>query len=204
MTARGEGAEPLVAEREPDAESLAPEPDLGELRRVALERLLDVSAELTTLGKMAARYATLGQLGEAVAEQACALAGLHVPSPDAVARDRLVFVVELEAQTSKLWDCHARIPKEKIVVHYLDGPSRQAAIANGLILLARALLDQLPTGGLITPEVGLSCDLEEAMAEYDQALEPTADELARQRAERSPAAGAAEPEPSYHGSGGVD
>lgn len=204
---------------------------LDALKQMALERLLELAGRLDEIGRMAPCYSSLVEIGEAVSEQACALAGLHQALP-ASTTDRLVFVAELEQPTTKLWDCHAQIPKEKVVVHYMDGPSREVAIASALILLARTLLDKLPEEDTITAEAALSCDLEKAMAEYEVALGPSPAELDRLKAEsrarsaRGASSVCGNPrfctceslddraectilratvaEPSFHGTGGVD
>ena len=186
--------------------------ELDGVRLAALDRLLEMS---TRLGDLAQRsgFAAIGELAEHVASNACVLAGMT----DVGAQqepDRLVVVVELVRVTDKLWDGHGQLLKEKVAVHYADGPSRQVALASTLVLMARALLDQITTEGHITAELCLSCDLEEAMEEYEQALGPSAVELAeieqrrsekqKEREARATTEAGALCEPSIHGSGRVD
>lgn len=158
----------------------------------AFERLLEMSARLVELGRHRPDCEPLNALANAVAENACALAGMPVALEHAV-DSRVVLVVELERPTKKLWNATVHAPSEQAVMHYFDGPGRAVALASGLVLLARTVLERgpLPAGlapGAVTAETAFADALGGAMDDYEENL------WALNQV----------PECSFHGEGGVD
>lgn len=171
-------------------------PTLDGVRLGAFERLLEMSARLVELGRHRSDFEPLNALANAVAENACALAGMPTALDSAVA-GHVVLVIQLERSTTKLWNAKVLAPSEKAVMIYHDGPSRAAALANGLVLLARTVLERepLPEGlvggtasGPVTAETAFADALGGAMDDYEENL-GALNEV---------------PEWSFHGEGGVD
>lgn len=173
---------------------------LDAVRLRAFERLLEMSARLVELGRHRPDSEPLQALAHELGESACLLAGM-TSEGEVAAGDRLVFAVELERPTTVLWNARVLAPSEKAVMHYLDGPSRAVAVAHGLVLLARTVLDrdediaarqlELASGcreGRTTPESVLSDALGQAMDDYEENLCSVYEAT----------------EQSYHGDGGVD
>ncbi len=178
---------------------------LGAAERSALERLLAMSNELVVLGREQPECAPMVLLGDSIAMEACALAGI---GSVVGANDRVIVVLQLVARTTRLWDCHGSAPSEKASVVYCDGVGRTATLANALVLLARTLLERAEEGRdppVTTPESVLAASLEEAMTAYEENLESVSEAVHGawdDVTEDLPVE--EEPEPSFHGSGGVD
>lgn len=108
------------------------------------------------------------------------------PPAGGLSREHVITRVWIDKHTDDLWSTRATMTSEKVDALYSDGPSRRVSLALGLVLLARTLLDERhPKLG--PDEHWLESELARVMEEYDQRLVPSS-----------------EPEPSFHGSGGVD
>lgn len=193
-------------------------------RQSALSQLLDLAARLVELGGQKPEFAATAVLGETLAAAACKLAGIEVDSGPFPSRS--VIVLELERPTTALWNCHAYAFGERVVAHYVDGPSRKAAVANALASLASGVICQGEVGDVQTPELVLHQALEEAIASYDgnlcavaearrelelermsEGLEPECEhsgELAIDRATGEETCSDCAGEPSFHGEGPVE
>ena len=169
---RGSGGQGVTAMNRPAKFEMALReavavPPLDEERLLALGRLLDIGCRLRTTTGSGPSTVGLVEIGQAIENEACRLAGLPVGQLDARA-ERFTLLVEVFQPTTKLWSCQLDAPREKVVSCHLDAPSRDAAIAGGLVGMARELLDRLGKGSdVTTPEVVLSNGLRECMEGYE-------------------------------------
>lgn len=152
---------------------------LTDEQREALSSLLDGAQRLYSLSRSSqmegSEFTAQALLGYAdrVAHDSCRLAGMPLgPLAERAVQYELV-AVEVEQHTEKLWSTFLSTAGERISARYSDGPTRRVAVAMGLVLLARTVLEGEPASAEgITVERGLEQKLAAVMDEFDDSLCP--------------------------------
>lgn len=169
-------------------------------RRRAFDSLLQVGSRMNYLAMAGAHpdkiAAELGGMSAWVAAFACQLVGVPLGAGAIPTGEVVLASLETEEHTPCLFTVRAALPTEGLQGVYPDAASRPAALALGLVSLARALIDRdrlaLPKESPADvrhrqAETDLGLRLGHALVSYEASLDAST-----------------APEPSFHGSGSVD